>query len=210
MMFIRGHRSPELWRRGLQILELLILADTNQLLFESFETELNFLSSSANFLCIEYLLQRVHSVLRSAKRSEVSRQGSFEICSIKNSSVMGFAPVVTTPQPFAPSRLCLIPQIDTLETLLAQTDHSFFAVAGSVAFQHCSDNDPETRPLLLVTASVDRIRLARHIRMDVDLAVTGKVTWVGRSSMEIQIRLDQPTASVEQPGETSSALRFSN
>ncbi|GAQ88735.1 Acyl-CoA thioesterase [Klebsormidium nitens] len=73
------------------------------------------------------------------------------------------------------------------------------AIAGSVAFQHCSDNDPETRPLLLVTASVDRIRLARHIRMDADLAVTGKVTWVGRSSMEIQIRLDQPNASAEQP-----------
>lgn len=69
-----------------------------------------------------------------------------------------------------------------------------------MAFQHCSDDDPETRPLLLVTASVDRIRLARSIRMDADLAVTAKVIWVGRSSMEIQIRLDQPSPSGDSSG----------
>lgn len=50
-----------------------------------------------------------------------------------------------------------------------------------------------TRPLLLVTASVDRMVLKKPIRVDADLKIVGAVTWVGRSSMEIQLEVIQST-----------------
>lgn len=57
--------------------------------------------------------------------------------------------------------------------------------------QHCSDDDSTTRPLLLVTACVDKMVLKKPIRVDTDLKVTGAVTWVGRSSLDIQIEVTQ-------------------
>lgn len=59
--------------------------------------------------------------------------------------------------------------------------------------QHCCNDDGSTRPLLLVTASVDRIVLKKPILIDADLTIVGAVTWVGRSSMEIQMEVIQPT-----------------
>ena len=59
--------------------------------------------------------------------------------------------------------------------------------------QHCCNDDGSTRPLLLVTASVDRIVLKKPILVDADLTIDGAVTWVGRSSMEIQMEVIQPT-----------------
>lgn len=59
--------------------------------------------------------------------------------------------------------------------------------------QHCCNVDGSTRPLLLVTASVDRIVLKKPILVDADLTIVGAVTWVGRSSMEIQMEVIQPT-----------------
>ena len=55
------------------------------------------------------------------------------------------------------------------------------SLAGNIAFQHCDDGVVETRPQLLVTASVDRVRLHRALRLDEDLTLTGAVSWVGRS-----------------------------
>lgn len=57
--------------------------------------------------------------------------------------------------------------------------------------QHCSDDDSTTRPLLLVTACVDKMVLKKSIRVDTDLKITGAVTWVGRSSLDIQIEVTQ-------------------
>lgn len=45
--------------------------------------------------------------------------------------------------------------------------------------------------MILVTASVDRIIMKRPIRVDVDLSIVGAVTWVGRSSMEMQLQVLQ-------------------
>ncbi|KAK7400665.1 hypothetical protein VNO78_11912 [Psophocarpus tetragonolobus] len=67
----------------------------------------------------------------------------------------------------------------------------FDALAGTVAFKHCSNEDGTARPLLLVTASVDKMVLKKPIHIDGDLTITGVVTWVGRSSMEIQLELTQ-------------------
>lgn len=57
--------------------------------------------------------------------------------------------------------------------------------------QHCSDDDNTTRPLLLVTASVDKIVLKKPISVDIDLKIVGAVIWVGRSSIEIQLEVTQ-------------------
>lgn len=58
--------------------------------------------------------------------------------------------------------------------------------------QHCSDDDSTTRPLLLVTAAVDKMVLKKPISVDLDLKIVGAVIWVGRSSMEIQLEVIQP------------------
>lgn len=50
-----------------------------------------------------------------------------------------------------------------------------------------------TRPLLLVTASVDKMVLKKSISVDVDLKIAGAVIWVGRSSIEIQLEVTQLT-----------------
>lgn len=48
-----------------------------------------------------------------------------------------------------------------------------------------------TRPLILVTASVDKMVLKKPIQVDTDLKIVGAVTWVGRSSLEIQLEVSQ-------------------
>ncbi|KAL5583544.1 hypothetical protein UlMin_015986 [Ulmus minor] len=65
------------------------------------------------------------------------------------------------------------------------------ALAGTIAFKHCCNDDGTTRPLLLVTASVDKMVLKKPISVDIDLSIVGAVTWVGRSSMEIQLEVIQ-------------------
>ena len=61
------------------------------------------------------------------------------------------------------------------------------SLAGNIAFQHCDDADRSTRPQLLVTASVDRVRLLRQLRLDQDCVLSGAVAWTGRSSMVIRM-----------------------
>ncbi|KAB2602438.1 acyl-coenzyme A thioesterase 9 [Pyrus ussuriensis x Pyrus communis] len=65
------------------------------------------------------------------------------------------------------------------------------ALAGTISVKHCCDNDSTTRPLLLVTASVDKIVLKKPISVDIDLKIVGAVIWVGRSSIEIQLEVIQ-------------------
>ncbi|CAL9235005.1 unnamed protein product [Arabidopsis halleri] len=64
------------------------------------------------------------------------------------------------------------------------------ALAGTISFKHCG-GDSSARSMILVTASVDRIIMKRPIRVDVDLSIVGAVTWVGRSSMEMQLQVLQ-------------------
>ncbi|KAF9663070.1 hypothetical protein SADUNF_Sadunf17G0000300 [Salix dunnii] len=73
------------------------------------------------------------------------------------------------------------------------------ALAGTISYKHCYNDDGSTRPLLLVTASVDRIVLKKPILVDADLTIDGAVTWVGRSSMEIQMEVIQPTEGATNP-----------
>lgn len=57
------------------------------------------------------------------------------------------------------------------------------ALAGNIAFNHV-----EGTPLI-VTAGVDRIRLRRRPQIGSDQHLSGKVTWVGRASMEIRMQI---------------------
>ncbi|KAB8576235.1 hypothetical protein FH972_025763 [Carpinus fangiana] len=65
------------------------------------------------------------------------------------------------------------------------------ALAGTIAFKHCCNPDGTTRPLILVTASVDKMVVKKPIQVDTDLQIAGAVTWVGRSSLEIQLEVTQ-------------------
>lgn len=57
------------------------------------------------------------------------------------------------------------------------------ALAGNIAFAHVQDPS-----IKIVTASVDRIRLTSLPRSDTDQHLSGKVTYVGTSSMEIRMQ----------------------
>uniref|UniRef100_A0A166D1A7 HotDog ACOT-type domain-containing protein n=1 Tax=Daucus carota subsp. sativus TaxID=79200 RepID=A0A166D1A7_DAUCS len=73
---------------------------------------------------------------------------------------------------------------------------------------HCSSDDTLTSPLILVTASVDRIALKKPILVERDVTIVGSVTWVGRSSMEIQLLVTQ--VAKEGSDETDSVVLTAN
>ncbi|XP_077252966.1 acyl-coenzyme A thioesterase 2, chloroplastic-like [Tasmannia lanceolata] len=75
------------------------------------------------------------------------------------------------------------------------------ALAGTITVKHCSNDDSTTRPLLLVTASVDKMVLMKPLRVDTDLKVAGSVTWVGRSSIEIQMEITQSQKECSNPSD---------
>ncbi|KAL5071877.1 hypothetical protein RYX36_022764 [Vicia faba] len=79
----------------------------------------------------------------------------------------------------------------------------FDAIAGTIALKHCCNEDGSTRPLLLVTAAVDKMVLKKSIQIDADFTIVGAVTWVGRSSMEIQLEMIQ-SPQAENPNISNS------
>ncbi|KAM9998504.1 hypothetical protein ACTFIY_008154 [Dictyostelium cf. discoideum] len=62
------------------------------------------------------------------------------------------------------------------------------ALAGTVSFKH-AENDEDTFKKTIVTASVDRISLLQPLMPDRDIKMEGVVTYVGKSSMEVMIKL---------------------
>ncbi|KAF3615510.1 putative formin-like protein 1-like [Capsicum annuum] len=56
-----------------------------------------------------------------------------------------------------------------------------------------------TRPLYLVTASVDKVVLKKPISVDTDLKMVGAVIWGGFSSIEIQLAAIQPVNGSSDP-----------
>ncbi|CAO2838283.1 unnamed protein product [Amaranthus hypochondriacus] len=72
------------------------------------------------------------------------------------------------------------------------------ALAGTISYKHCANSSGITRPIILVTASVDKILLKKPILVDVDLSINGAVTWVGRSSMEMQLQVLQHSQDTSQ------------
>lgn len=80
------------------------------------------------------------------------------------------------------------------------------ALAGNIAFFHV-ENSTSNGPAdgadqefpVIVTASVDRIRLRRRPRIGCDQLLYGQVTWTGRSSMEIKMCCSEQQSSVANP-----------
>lgn len=67
------------------------------------------------------------------------------------------------------------------------------AVAGLAAYRHCDDGDDSTLPLNIVTASCDRIELrgAGDDVLSKDVRCDAACTWVGKSSMNIEVELSE-------------------
>lgn len=76
------------------------------------------------------------------------------------------------------------------------------SLAGFVSYQHCDDADPTTRPPVLVTATVEAIRMNQAgLTLNEDMKMTGRVIWTGRSSLDIQLE-------VKQAGKTAITALF--
>ena len=78
------------------------------------------------------------------------------------------------------------------------------AITGSVAYLHCNDGNPDTRPLHIVTASVSHVTFRRFLPTKLnlfDLAMTAKIRYVGKSSMLIGVEI----AEAESQDATSSS-----
>ncbi|CAL5192853.1 unnamed protein product [Lathyrus oleraceus] len=85
------------------------------------------------------------------------------------------------------------------------------ALAGTISVKHCSDEDSTTRPLILVTASVDKIVLKKPISVNIDLTIVGSVIWVGRSSIEIQLEVTQSKQVIDaEDGDSDSVVLTAN
>ncbi|KAL4856193.1 Zinc finger MYND domain-containing protein 10 [Chlorella vulgaris] len=66
------------------------------------------------------------------------------------------------------------------------------SLAGFVAYEHCDDGDPTTRPPLLVTATVEEISLrSSQLSLDEEMRMSGRVVWTGKSSIDIRMELEQ-------------------
>lgn len=73
--------------------------------------------------------------------------------------------------------------------------------AGNVAYLHVDDGDERTEPPLLVTASTDRVDLLHYpLPADRDLVLSGCVSYVGQSSLNVDVDLmTRPTARDPTP-----------
>lgn len=76
-------------------------------------------------------------------------------------------------------------------------------IAAYSSYMHCSShgNLEESKNLTIVTALVDRLDIHEALLVDRDIRLTGLVTWVGSSSMEVTVLLDQEcNSSVSKDG----------
>ncbi|KAK3810506.1 MAG: acyl-CoA hydrolase [Linnemannia elongata] len=82
------------------------------------------------------------------------------------------------------------------------------ALAGAISYKHTDDGKPDSSPLAIVTASVDRIDLLKPLGV-CDLRLSGHVTYVGYSSMEIYMKMEEINKDKPgQHGDTILVARF--
>ncbi len=78
------------------------------------------------------------------------------------------------------------------------------ALAGTIAYNHCDDGQWVVPPLTIVTASVDKIELMKpEITSEFDLRLSGFVSYVGHSSMEVLIILEACPEGYEKAKENT-------
>ncbi|KAJ3292930.1 Acyl-coenzyme A thioesterase 9, mitochondrial [Borealophlyctis nickersoniae] len=81
------------------------------------------------------------------------------------------------------------------------------ALAGSIAYLHCDDGRDDTQPLTIVTAGVERIDMLQRIPPDQDIKLSGHVSYVGKSSMEVSLTVEtvpEGVGSLEEDGPQKS------
>lgn len=87
------------------------------------------------------------------------------------------------------SVLCTMQRKSMLNSLLLHSGkilEDLDALAGNIAFNHVQGVH-----VMIVTAGVDRIRIRERPKIGVDQYLSGKVTWVGSSSMEIRMVISE-------------------
>ncbi|KAF9900424.1 hypothetical protein EC991_007340 [Linnemannia zychae] len=77
------------------------------------------------------------------------------------------------------------------------------ALAGAISYKHTDDGKTDSSPLTIVTASVDRIDLLKPLGV-CDLRLSGHVTYVGYSSMEIYMKMEE--MNKDKPGEHGDTI----
>ncbi|KAG0376285.1 hypothetical protein BGX24_007983 [Mortierella sp. AD032] len=77
------------------------------------------------------------------------------------------------------------------------------ALAGAISYKHCDDGKFESSPLTIVTASVDRIDFLKPFGVS-DLRLSGHVTYVGYSSMEVFMKMEE--INKNKPGEHGDTI----
>jgi acyl-coenzyme A thioesterase 9 len=82
------------------------------------------------------------------------------------------------------------------------------ALAGTIAWSHADDDNPKTRPVLIVTANVDKIVMKRPIKLTENVTLQGGVVWVGKSSMEIRMEVLVPSDGDNAVLETAAVADF--
>ncbi|PVV03532.1 hypothetical protein BB560_001985 [Smittium megazygosporum] len=83
-----------------------------------------------------------------------------------------------------------------LETL----DH----LSVAVSYKHCGDDKGRIPNITIVTASVDRIDILDHLSSDANYKVSGFVSYVGYSSIEVSLKLDKVLTASENPNTNNS------
>ncbi|KAF8974107.1 hypothetical protein BGZ46_009770 [Entomortierella lignicola] len=80
------------------------------------------------------------------------------------------------------------------------------ALAGAIAYKHCYDGKPNSRPIIIVTAAVDRIDFLRPFGVR-DLRLSGHVTYAGFSSLEVFMKMEE-ISEKDEKADTILAARF--
>ncbi|KAF9099775.1 hypothetical protein BGX27_000533 [Mortierella sp. AM989] len=81
------------------------------------------------------------------------------------------------------------------------------ALAGAISYKHCDDGKANSEPIIIVTAAVDRIDFWKPFGVR-DLRLLGYVTYVGYSSMEVFMKMEEIPENPGEPAETILAARF--
>ncbi|XP_078265483.1 acyl-coenzyme A thioesterase 9, mitochondrial-like [Rhinoraja longicauda] len=115
----------------------------------------------------------------------VDSQDSLPLRSMKDSYLEVFLPLGS--QPLTREKYLNVHNLVRFGRILEDLDS--FGVL--ISYTHAKTNSPRS-PFSIVTALVDEIDLVKNVIVpDCDLKFTGHVTWVGRSSMEVRMRILQ-------------------
>lgn len=85
------------------------------------------------------------------------------------------------------------------------------SLAGEASYKHVlgsrpTESDHELNPIFIVTASVDRLDLLEHLRADRNYRLNGMVIYVGSSSMEVLVTVEDVSDVEDGKSESARAV----